>query len=210
MDRRITALFFAALAASVVACGGGGGGSVSPPSNNGGGGGGGGGSAPTPVPTGVPTLTIGMATPSGTIGTVSSSFGIVGGYTQQTYSQVLAFAPGTTVTIKNLSSTSLHTLNVLSTTAFPAQPATISTSASGGSNLASGFATGNIAPGGTMQVTLNTPGTYFIGCAYHFNDAQSMRDVLMVSASATPGPQATPQPSSGGGGGGSGCGGTYC
>lgn len=208
MDRRITALFFAALAASVVACGGGGGGgAATPPSNTGGGGGGG--SAPTPVPTGVPTLTIGMATASGTIGTVNSSFGTVGGYTQQTYSQVLAFAPGTTVTIKNLSSTSLHTLNVLSTTAFPAQPATISTSASGGSNIADGFATGNIPAGGTMQVTLNTPGTYFIGCAYHFNDAQSMRDVLMVSASASPGPQATPQPSSGGGGG-SGCGGTYC
>jgi plastocyanin len=123
---------------------------------------------------------------------------------------VLAFPPGTTVTIKNLSSTEVHTLNVLSTSAFPAKPATISTSASGGSSLAAGFATGNIPAGGSMQVTLNTPGTYYIGCAYHYNDAASMRDVLMVSSSATPGPQATPPPSGGSGGGGGGCTGPYC
>jgi plastocyanin len=150
-----------------------------------------------------------MALPSGTIGMINTSFGLVGGYTQQTYSQVLAFAPGTTITLKNLSSNTVHTLNVLSTTAFPAQPATLSASASGGSNLASGFASGNIAAGATMQITLNTPGTYYIGCAYHYNDAASMRDVIMVSANATPGPQATPQPSGGGGTGG-GCSGPYC
>jgi plastocyanin len=150
-----------------------------------------------------------MATPTGTIGSLSTQFGMVGGYTQQTYSQVLAFAPGTTITIKNLSSTQVHTLNVLSMSGFPAQPATISTSESGGANLAAGFATGNIPAGGSMQITLNTPGTYYIGCAYHYNDAVSMRDVLIVSASATPGPQATPPPS-GGSGGGSGCTGPYC
>ena len=212
MDKRITALFFAAVAASVAACGGGGS-SVSPPPSNsggngGGGGGGGGGSASSPPP-GVSAMTIGVATASGTIGSLNTSFGEVGGYTQQTYSQVLAFPPGTTVTIKNLSSSSPHTLNVLSMSAFPAQPANISNSAAGGSDLAMGYQSGSINPGASVSVTLNTPGTYFIGCAYHYNDTISMRDVLMVSAGATPGPQATPQPSGSGGGGG-GCTGPYC
>ncbi len=202
MNKRITALVVAAMAAaSFAACGGGYGASTTY-------GGGGGGPAATPPPSGVGAATIGVATPTGTIGSISTSFGVVGGYTQQTYSQILAFPPGTTITIKNLSTTDVHTLNVLSTTAFPAQPATISTTASGGSSLAAGFASGNIPAGGSMQVTLNTPGTYFIGCAYHYNDTLSMRDVLMVSSGATPGPQATPQPSGGGSGGG--CTGPYC
>lgn len=196
MNKRISALVFAGIA-SLTACGGGGG--YSPPS-----GGGGGGSQPPP--SGVGTKTVGLALPDGTIGTVHSSFGVVGGYTQSTYSQVLAFAPGTTITLKNLSSNTVHTLNVLSTSGFPANPA-LSAAAAGGSDLAAGFASGNIPAGGTMTVTLNTPGTYYIGCAYHFHDAVSMRDVLMVSASATPGPQATPQPSGSGGGG---CTGIYC
>jgi plastocyanin len=204
VDRKTVAAVFAALAASLAACGGGGGG-YSPPAN---GGNGGGGSGPTP-PAGVGTNSIGLAQPNGTIGQVHTAFGMVGGYTQQTYSQMLAFPPGTTVTLRNLSSSQPHTLNVLSTTAFPALPATLSATATGGTNVAAGFQSGNILPGQSMQVTLNTPGTYFIGCAYHYNDAQSMRDVLLVSANATPGPQATPQPS-GGGSGGTGCQGPYC
>jgi hypothetical protein len=100
----------------------------------------------------------------------------------------------------------------LSTSSFPAQPANISTSAAGDpNNVGVGFQTGTLNAGQSMQIKLMTPGTYYIGCAYHFNDTQSMRDVLMVSASATPGPQATPQPSGGGGGGGGGgCVGPYC
>jgi plastocyanin len=152
-----------------------------------------------------------MAIPSGTIGTVNSAFGVVGGYTQQIYSQVLAFPPGTVVTLKNLSSTTQHTLNVLSMSAFPATPANLSTSAAGGNNLAMGYQSGTLNPGQSVQITLNTPGTYYIGCAFHYNDAVSMRDVLMVSANAQPGPQATPQPGGGGGGsGGGGCVGPYC
>jgi plastocyanin len=111
---------------------------------------------------------------------------------------VLAFAPGTTVTIKNLSSTTAHTLNVLSTSSFPASP-TLSTTASGSSSLDANYTSGSIAPGGTVTVTLSNPGTYYIGCAYHYMTSPSMRDVLLVSANATPGPQATPQPTSGGG-----------
>ncbi|HEY9179305.1 MAG TPA: hypothetical protein VIO32_01220 [Candidatus Baltobacteraceae bacterium] len=119
------------------------------------------------------------------------------------YSQTLAFAPGTTITIKNLSATNAHTLNVLSTSAFPASPA-LSTASSGTTSLDANYASGSIAPGGSVTVTLANAGTYYIGCAYHYMDAVSMRDVLLVSASATPGPQATPAPSAtsnpGGGG----------
>lgn len=193
MNTRFAALLIAGIA-SLAACGGGGGGTT-PPSP-----GGGGGSTPPP---GVGAQTIGMALPSGAIGMVNTSpFGLVGGYTQTVYSQVIAFPPGTTITLKNLSSNTPHTLNVLSTTGFPSNPS-LSTTASGGTSLGTNFASGAIAPGATMSITLSTPGTYYIGCAFHYA-SNGMRDVVMVSASATPGPQATPQPSTGGGGGGGG------
>ncbi len=150
------------------------------------------------------TDAIGEALPTG-MGTVSTSFGTIGGFTQSTYSQVLAFPPGTTITIKNLATGTPHTLNVLSTSGFPSNP-TLSTTAAGGSTLAAGFASGTIAPGGSVSVTLATAGTYYIGCAFHYISNQ-MRDVIQVSSSATPGPQATP-PASGSGGGG--CSGIYC
>jgi plastocyanin len=179
-------------AAALAACGGGGGGSVSPPSN------GGGGSTPGPAPTGVAAMTIGLAAPSGPIGSVNTApFGVVGGYTQQTYSQVLAFAPGTQITIKNLASAGPHTLNVLSMSSFPASP-TLDSTSSNSTSLDASYRSGTINPGASVTVTLSNPGTYYIGCAFHYFDAVSMRDVLIVSASATPGPQATPQPSSGG------------
>jgi hypothetical protein len=157
-------------------------------------------------------MTIGLGLPTGPMGTVNTPpFGVVGGYTQQTYSQVLAFPPGTVVTIKNLSTTNTHTLNVLSTSSFPASPA-LSATASGGNTLGDGFASGTLTPGASMQVTLSNPGTYYIGCFYHYAASStyggpSMRDVLQVSANATPGPQATPQPGGGGGTGGTGYGG---
>ena len=197
MKRQLSALLLAGIAA-LTACGGGGygGGGTTPPAGGGGGGG-------TPPP-GVGAQTIGMAIPTSAIGSVNTHFGIVGGYTQKTYSQTLAFPPGTTITLKNLGLTA-HTLNVLSMSAFPANP-TLDATASGSNSLAAGFRSGAIAPGGTMQITLSTPGTYFIGCAFHYL-TDNMRDVLMVSSSATPGPQATPQPSGGGSGG---CGGIYC
>lgn len=192
MKREFAALLFAGIA-TLTACGGGGGGATPP-------GGGGGG---TPPPTGVGAKTIGIALPTG-MGTITTSFGTVGGFTQSIYSQVLAFPPGTTITIKNLASGTAHTLNVLSTTGFPANPSLSSTASGGG--LAMGYSSGAIPGGGSVSVTLSTPGTYYIGCAFHYISNQ-MRDVLLVSSSATPGPQATPQPSGGGGGG---CSGIYC
>jgi plastocyanin len=197
---KIAAFVLVAMAASLAACGGGGAGGY-----GGGGTGSTGGSGP---PSGVTSFTIGFAQPDGTIGVVNDpTFGTVGGYTQNVYSQTIAFAPGTVVTLRNLSAATDHTLNVLSTASFPASPS-LPTTASGGSTLATGYTSGTIHGGGTLSLTLATAGTYYIGCAYHYMDALSMRDVIQVSASATPGPQATGAPSGGGGGGG-GCVG-YC
>ena len=200
----IAALF--AFSLSLVACGGGGGGGggITPPNNGGGG---------TPPP-GVSGNSIGEALPSSAIGVeIDPMWGTVAGFTQSSRSQIIAFAPGTVVTVKNLAAAgtgTTHTLNVVGTASgppahFPASPS-LSIAASGGSTLATGFASGNITPGAQMSVTLATAGMFIVGCAYHYG--LGMRDVIQVSSSATPGPQATPQPSSGGGGGG--CVGVYC
>jgi len=202
---RIALFCLAALAVSLAACGGGAAGGYSPPGTTGG--------TTSSPPTGVSSFTIGFALPDGTIGVVKDpTFGTVGGYTQNVYSQTIAFPPGTVVTLRNLSTSTDHTLNVLSTTGFPAAPS-LPTTASGGTALTAGYTSGTIHGGQSVSVTLSTPGVYYIGCAYHYMDAISMRDVIQVSSSAVPGPQATPQPSSGGGGfggGGNGCIGPYC
>lgn len=188
--------------ALLAACGGGGGGGT--------GGGGVPPVTPTSPPSNVGANTIGFSLPDGSLGTVNTApFGTVGGYTQSVYSQVLGFPVGTVITLKNLSASTTHTLNVLSMSAFPATPAAISTTGSGTTTLDSAFASGPVAPGGTMSITLSTAGTYYIGCAFHYNDAVSMRDVIVVGANASPGPQATPQPS-GGGGNPPGCINGYC
>lgn len=181
----------AALASIVAACGGygGGGSNYSPP--------GGGSGAPPPVG----AMTIGFALPSGAIGTVNTPFGVIGGYTQMTYSQVIGFPTGTTVTLKNLSSSTPHTLNVLSMSSFPSSP-TLETTANGGDTLAAGYRSGAINGGGTATLKLTNAGTYFVGCAFHYMTSPSMRGVIQVSANATPGPQASPPPGSTGGGGG--------
>jgi len=207
MQRSLGLAALLAFTVSLVACGGGGGGGggLNPPANNGGG--------STPPP-GVSGNSIGAALPTSAIGVViDPTWGTVGGFTQSNRSQVIAFAPGTQITLKNLAAAgtgTVHTMNVISTSAgpqaaFPASPS-LSTTASGGTALVPGFASGNINPGAQMTVTLTTAGTFLVGCAYHYQ-TNAMRDVIQVSASATPGPEATPQPSSGGGGG---CVGVYC
>jgi len=210
MQRTLGMATLFAFAVSLVACGGGGGGGggISPP-------GGGGGGTPPP---GVQGNSVGEALPTSAIGVeIDPAWGTVSGFTQSSRSQVIAFAPGTQITVKNLAAAGAagaqpHTLNFISMSAgppasFPANPG-LRTNASGGSTLAAGFASGPINPGSQMQVTLSTPGTFLVGCAFHYL-TNGMRDVIEVSSSATPGPQATPQPSSGGGGGG-GCTGVYC
>jgi plastocyanin len=185
------ALVIAALALS--ACGGGGsggggGGSYTPPAT-------GGGSGSQGTLQNLPAQTIGISLPSGVIGVENDpTFGQIGGFTQTIYSQTLAFQTGTTVTLENLGSAP-HTLNVLSTTAFPAAgPAT--TTASGGTVITTGYASGPLSPGATITATLGAIGTYFIGCAFHYLPAPQMRSALIVTAAPNPvpGPQATAGP----------------
>jgi protein SCO1/2 len=123
-------------------------------------------------------------------------WGTIGGFTQSTTSQVLAFAPGTKITLQNLSTTDPHTFDVIALTGgpppnFPANP-NLSFTAKGKGQLAAGYASGIINPTQSVTVTLSKPGIYLIGCAFHYSIG--MRDVIQVSASATPGPQATAGP----------------
>lgn len=118
----------------------------------------------------------------------------VGGFTQETYSQVLGFPPGTMLTITNISGSIPHTFNVIAKikkppASFPSNP-TLSTSAHG-KILKKGYRSGVISPGKSVTVKLAKKGTYLIGCAFHYK-SEGMRDVVVVSANATPGPEATP------------------
>ncbi|HVA38854.1 MAG TPA: hypothetical protein VNJ51_14710 [Candidatus Dormibacteraeota bacterium] len=152
--------------------------------------------SPTPAATAQPQV-IGLALPQSTIGTVTDpTFGVIGGYTQSTYSQVLAFVPGSQVMLRNLAASTPHTLDVIGNAAggFPSSPA-LSTTPAGGSTLTAGYASGTLNGGSLIGPLTLAQGTYFIGCAFHYA-TNAMRDVLIVQPNATPGPQATP-PSSG-------------
>ena len=155
--------------------------------------------AATTAATAAPQV-ITMALPGGSaIGTETDpTYGLIGGYTETVYSQVLAFVPNAQVMILNgqpASNATPHTLNVLSQTSFPATNTTISTAASGGTTLAAGFASGPVNAGAPAigPITL-TAGTYYIGCGFHYA-SNTMRTVLVVAANASPGTQATPVPS---------------
>jgi hypothetical protein len=170
------------LAVTLAACGGGG--SSVPAHMN-----------PAPGPTVSSQQVVTEALPSSAIGVENDpTFGLIGGFTQTVYSQTLAFAPGSQIMIANGQTSTPHTFNVLSTASFPASPA-LSTSASGGATIASGFASGTVSPGTMAGPFTLTAGTYYIGCAFHYISS-TMRTVLVVAAGATPGPQATPAPSS--------------
>lgn len=178
------ALVFTMLVALAACTNGGGLGSI----------GGGGGGSPSPLPSGA----IGVGIPTGKIGVeVDPTWGTVSGYTQNQTSQVLAFAPGTKVVVKNLSSTTPHTLNVVAVASspppkWPKNP-NLKFSASGNGVLSAKYASGSLNPGASVTVTLSKPGTYLIGCAYHY-PGFNMRDVIQVVAGATPGPTASPGP----------------
>lgn len=116
----------------------------------------------------------------------------LGGYTQQKFSQALGFPPGTKITIKNISKSITHTLNVVSNIAGP--PAKFPTDPhlplnSSGGKLQKGYASGPIDWGSSVTVTLGPTGIYLIGCHFHYHEG--MQDVLVVAKGATPGPQAT-------------------
>ncbi|HEY1656573.1 MAG TPA: hypothetical protein VGF86_15830 [Candidatus Tumulicola sp.] len=139
----------------------------------------------------LPKKTIGAELPSEGVGTFTDpTWGKIGGYTQSTLAQVLAFAPGVTVTFKNLSSSHPHTLNVVAKVKgppanFPANPS-LPIQAAGGGVLGKGFASGSISPGGSVKIQLKKKGNYLIGCAFHYHEG--MQDVIRVVAHATPGP----------------------
>ncbi|MBV9333707.1 MAG: SCO family protein [Candidatus Eremiobacteraeota bacterium] len=163
------------------------------------GGSGGGGGSPSPLPT---SSAIGVDIPTGKIGVENDPvWGTVSGYTQQQTSQVLAFPPGATITITNLSTGGVpHTLNVIAQTKgpppqWPASPS-LSFSPSGNGVLGTNYASGTINPGKSVKVKLSNPGIYLIGCAFHYISNQ-MRDVIQVVAGATPGPTASPGVGSG-------------
>jgi plastocyanin len=139
--------------------------------------------------------TIGEELPFEGLGTIKDSHwqATLGGYTQQQFSQALGFPPGTKITIKNLSSSMQHTLNVVAKVAgppanFPPNPS-LPLNPSGG-KLKKGYASGAINPGKSVMVTLGKAGNYLIGCHFHYHEG--MQDVLVVANGATPGPQATP------------------
>jgi plastocyanin len=139
----------------------------------------------------LPKNTIGEELPSEGVGTEKDPlWGTVGGYTQTTKAQVLAFPPGTKITIRNLSKSLPHTLDVVMKAGkppakFPTNPS-LPIMAQGGGVLAVGYASGTIEPGKSVTVTLSKKGTYLIGCAFHYSEG--MQDVIEVNAKATPGP----------------------
>jgi plastocyanin len=140
----------------------------------------------------LPKNTIGEELPTEGVGTEKDpKWGTVGGFTQSTKAQVLAFPPGTTVTLRNLSHSLPHTLDAFKKVIhppanFPANPI-LSIPKKGNGMLAVGYASGAISPGKSVTIKLSKPGDYLIGCAFHYSEG--MKDVIRVIAGATPGPQ---------------------
>jgi protein SCO1 len=179
---RVPALILGALLVAVAACTNGGGLGTSPGSGT-----------PSPLPA---ASAIGVGIPTGKIGVENDPvWGNVSGYTQEKTSQILAFPPGATITIQNLSSNTPHTLNVIGTSngpppKWPSNPS-LTFSPAGNGVLSSKYASGSLNPGASVKVRLSNPGIYLIGCAYHYIEFD-MRDVIQVVAGATPGPTASP------------------
>jgi hypothetical protein len=123
------------------------------------------------------------------------TYGLVGGYTQTKYSQVLGFVTGSQVMISNGQAAAIpHTLDVVSQTSFTTGATPLPTTANGGTTFGAAFASGAINSGASIgPITLATAGIYYSGCGFHFV-SDTMRSVLVVAAAATPGPQATPVP----------------
>jgi plastocyanin len=146
----------------------------------------------------LPKRTIGEELPTEGVGSVHSNKwkADLGGFTQEERAQSLAFPPGTKITIRNLSKSITHTLDVVKEISgppakFPKDPK-LSIPAKGHGKLETGYASGNIKWGKSVTVTLAKEGIYLIGCAYHYSEG--MHDVLVVKKDGRPGPQATPTP----------------
>jgi len=189
IDMKALALLGFGLAAGALgACSGGGGGS-SPAAPN----------APAPTSSATQMQTpstaqvISLALPTTSIGRENDpTYGLVGGYTQSAFSQVLGFAPGSQVMIRNGDSSRPHTLGDLQTKSFPPTES-LSETGTGTATFGPGWQSGTLKPGQLIGPITLQAGTYYIGCAFHYV-SDGMRDVLVVAANATPGPQATPPP----------------
>jgi plastocyanin len=144
----------------------------------------------------LPKNTVGEELPFEGVGTHKDKiWGTIGGFTQMQFAQVLAFPPGTKITVRNLSKDIQHTFDVVGmATKGPARFPTKQPqqNASGGDVLEVGYASGPINPGKHVTLRLTKPGTYLIQCAFHWNEG--MDDVLIVKAGAKPGAQGTPSP----------------
>ncbi|MGB8964366.1 MAG: hypothetical protein WCB99_01880 [Candidatus Cybelea sp.] len=143
----------------------------------------------------LPKHTIGEELPFEGVGSLKSVKwkATVGGFTQEVRSQTLGFPPGTKITIRNMSSSITHTLDVVKEIKGP--PAEfpnvkLSVAAKGGDKFQVGYASGPIKPGKSVTITLVKGGLYLIGCAFHYH--QGMHDVISIGKEARPGPQATP------------------
>ncbi|MBV8373692.1 MAG: hypothetical protein JOY69_10575 [Candidatus Eremiobacteraeota bacterium] len=148
----------------------------------------------------LPKGTVGEELPSAGLGTYHSNYwkATLGGFTQTRYSQQLGFAPGTKITLRNLSHTTPHTLDVIAQikhppAKFPANPS-LKTSPSGHGIFGLGYRSGILKPGKSVTITLSKPGIYLIGCAFHYSEG--MKDVVKIEKGAKPGQQATPPPKS--------------
>jgi plastocyanin len=193
MSTRLAALSLAIAAATLAACAGGGSGTgasgastVLLPSYN----------KNVAIFATVPKDTVGEELPSEGLGSINDSHwkATLGGFTQTSFSQALGFPTGTKITLENLSSGISHTLDVVkkirkAPAKFPTNPS-LPTNARGGGVLGPKFASGVLSPGKSVSVMLSKAGIYLFGCAFHYSEG--MRDVIVVKAKATPGPQATP------------------
>ncbi|MBV9233142.1 MAG: hypothetical protein JO030_03800 [Candidatus Eremiobacteraeota bacterium] len=148
----------------------------------------------------LPKDTIGEELPSEGLGQIKDEKweALLGGFTQQHYSEQLAFPPGTKITIRNLSKSIPHTLDVVKVlakppAAFPKNPK-LSIKPHGHGRLEAGYASGVINPGKSVTVLLAKKGIYEIGCAFHYGEG--MHDVIVVNKYGRHGPQATPLPTS--------------
>ncbi len=146
----------------------------------------------------LPKNTVGEKLPSAGLGTYKSIFWkvTIGGFTQTRLSQTLGFPPGTKITLRNLSGSTPHTLNVLGSIKgppanFPKNP-TLKTTPAGHGILALGYRSGILQPNKSVTITLSKVGIYLIGCAFHYHEG--MKDIFKVEKGAKPGPEGTAPP----------------
>jgi streptogramin lyase/plastocyanin len=123
---------------------------------------------------------------------VSPTYGPVFGYFRNNslVSQVVTLAAGESVRFKNVelpASGIMHTASFLGDATAHGAPWPPSfdgsqvKSPAGTVISTSSWSTGPLAPGKTSEIyETGAPGFYMIGCAFHYNDAMSMRTVLIV------------------------------